>query len=167
MPRHKNDAFDLLDYKIIEELRQDARRSASDIARAVGANERTIRKRLDHILDLGAIRATAIVNPEAFGYSTVVDVFLDVEPDREAEVIQRFMTMQEISYVAYGHGSRDVSIEARFKDNDAMREFLRHTLPAIPGVKVTASLLVPRILKNIDSWMPRPQDFGLAPDDDA
>jgi hypothetical protein len=29
----------------------------------------------------------------------------------------------------------------------------------MPGVKVTSYALVPRILRNIDEWMPKPEDF--------
>jgi DNA-binding Lrp family transcriptional regulator len=48
--------LDELDYQIILELRQDARRSASDIARQTGANERTIRNRIDRLIECGAVR---------------------------------------------------------------------------------------------------------------
>ncbi len=54
----------------------------------------------------------------------------------------------------------ELSIEARFKNNDEMRQFLRSTLPAIQGVKILRYALVPRILRNIDEWMPRRQDFS-------
>lgn len=155
----RSQLFDELDYRIIQQLKEDSRRSASEIAREVGANERTIRKRIDRLVALDAIRLSAVVNPQAFGYVTAVDIFLQVEPELETQVIDCFARMHEISYVAFGQGTQDMSIEARFKNNDEMREFLRKTLPSIPGVKVTGYALVPRILRNIDEWMPRPEDF--------
>jgi DNA-binding Lrp family transcriptional regulator len=150
---------DQLDYEILQALHQDARIAASEIARITGANERTIRKRIDRLVNDGVIRMSAIVNPHAFGYVTAADIFLEVDPANEDEVIQTLMAMPEVTYVAYGQGSKDVSIEARFKDNDALREFLRHTLAGIPGVLVTRYALVPRILRNIDEWMPPKADF--------
>ena len=63
--------------------------------------------------------------------------------------------------MAYGEGSRDISIRARFKDNGEMREFLRRMLPSIPGVKVTGSVIVPRVLRDMDTWIPKPEDFGV------
>ncbi len=62
--------------------------------------------------------------------------------------------MTEISYVAYGAGSGEISLEVRFKNNAELREFLVHTLPGIPGVNSIRHTLVPEILKNIDEWMP-------------
>jgi hypothetical protein len=71
------------------------------------------------------------------------------------------MQMPEITYIAFGQGSTEISLEARFKNNDELREFLRHTLSELPGVKVTGYTLVPRILRNIDEWFPKKADFGL------
>jgi Lrp/AsnC family transcriptional regulator for asnA, asnC and gidA len=152
--------FDALDFRIIQELRRDVRADAAKIARAVGANQRTVRNRIERLIDQDVIRPAAIVNPLAFGYVTVVDIFLQVELEHEEEAVDRFLTMQEVAQMAYGLGQRDMMLRAYFKDNHEMREFLRHTLPSIPGVKVTGSILVPHILRNIEEWMPRLEDFG-------
>jgi hypothetical protein len=69
--------------------------------------------------------------------------------------------MTEISYVAYGAGSGEISLEVRFKNNAELREFLVHTLPGIPGVNSVRHTLVPEILKNIDEWMPGEGDFNM------
>lgn len=153
--------LDRTDYEIIRALHEDARISASDIARRLDANERTIRKRIDRLTALGVIRLTAIVNPSAFGYVVAVDIFLEADPDLEDEILRSLTAMEQVTYIAFGQGSRDLSIEARFKDNDGVREFLRRTLPSIPGLKVNGYTLVPRILRNIDEWMPGKEDFGI------
>jgi DNA-binding Lrp family transcriptional regulator len=153
--------FDNLDYEIIQALHKDARVPASEIARITGANERTIRKRIDRLVKENIVRLSAILDPTAFGYVTAADIFLEVEPEQEQGVIDSLMAMPEVTYVAFGQGSKDISIEARFKDNDALREFIRHTLSGIPGVTVTRYALVPRILRNIDEWVPPKDDFGV------
>ena len=152
--------LDILDYRILQQLHTDSRKSASEIARIVGANERTVRKRIDRLVNVGAVRMAAIINPTAFGYVNTVDIFLEVDPEREQQIIERLITMQEVSYVAFGQGTNDLSIEGRFKDNAEMHDFLRRTLPEIPGVKVSGYALVPRIMRNIDEWMPRSEDFA-------
>lgn len=156
-----NKQFDQLDYKIIQALHKDARQSASQIARNLDANERTIRKRIDRLVRLGAVRLTAIIDPEIFGYLTAVDIFLEVDADKEEEVIKNFLTISDISYVALGEGTKDLSIECRFKTNEDMREFLRKKLPTIEGVQIRGYSLVPRIIRNIDEWMPRETDFSI------
>lgn len=154
-------SVDELDFQIIQALHQNARIAASEIARITGANERTIRKRIDRLVEQDIIRLSAILNPIAFGYVTAADIFLEVDPDLEDEIIKVLMEIPEITYVAYGQGSNDISIEARFRDNDALREFLRHTLTGMNGVTVKGYAFVPRILRNIDEWMPPRASFGL------
>lgn len=158
MPPRKNQ-LDNLDYQIIKELHTNARVSASYIARKTNSNERTIRKRIDRLLESGVCRLTAILDPESFGYLTAADIFLEADPVHEENILQQLMRMHEITYIAFGQGSTEISIEARFKSNDEMREFLRHTLPELLGVKVTGYALVPRILRNIDEWFPPKEDF--------
>ena len=67
--------------------------------------------------------------------------------------------MPEISYIALGQGTRDVSIECRFKNNEEMHEFMRKKLPSIQGVQVKGISLVPHVIRNIDEWMPKEEDF--------
>jgi DNA-binding Lrp family transcriptional regulator len=153
---------DKLDYQIIRELHADARVPAADIARKTGSNERTVRKRIDQLAADGVIRLTAILDPATFHYMTAADIFLEADPEQEEQILSRLMSMPAVTYVALGQGTREISIEARFKDNEELREFLRRTLPGIPGVTVTRYALVPRILRNIDEWMPSKKDFNIS-----
>ena len=161
MPPRKKE-FDELNYQILRELHANARASASAIARKTNANERTIRKRIERLVADGAIRLTAILDPQAFGYVTAADIFLEAATDLEPAILDRLMSMPEVTYVALGQETNEISVEARFKDNEAMREFLGLTLPGIPGVTVTRYTLVPRILRNIDEWIPKKEDFNIS-----
>ena len=151
--------YDSLDEQIIHLLQQDGRMPASEMGRLLGQNERTLRKRIERLRAGGAIRITAIANPLTFQYVTSVDILLEIGPLHEEQVVGDLLSMQEVSYLAYGQGNREFSLEARFKDNDQMHQFLRKTLPGMPGVKVIQYALVPRILRNIDEWRPRSSDF--------
>lgn len=153
-------SLDTLDYQIISELHSDARIAASDLARRIGANERTVRKRIDRLVSDGVLRLTAIIDPQAFGYIITTDIFLEADPNQEAAIIERLQSMPEITYIAVGLDSCEISIEARFKDNEELRNFLLQVLPGIPGVTLTRYALVPRILRNIDEWKPTEKDFG-------
>jgi DNA-binding Lrp family transcriptional regulator len=154
--------LDDLDYQIILELHANARTSASDIARKTNANERTIRKRIARLVADGTIRLTAILDPEAFGYLTAADIFIETNPDLEPAILKKLLCMPEITYVALGQETNEISIEARFKDNEQLRNFLGRTLPDILGVAIIRYALVPRILRNIDEWMPKKDDFNIS-----
>ena len=151
--------FDQLDYKIIRELDQDSRTPSTEIARKLGVNERTIRKRIDRLVESGAIHPTIVVDPAVFNYVTSADIFLEVDPRLDEEVMQKLLDIPEISYIAFELGNQEVSVEARFKSNAELYDFVREKLGRMQGVKVTRFVLVPRILKNAHQWLPKPEDF--------
>jgi DNA-binding Lrp family transcriptional regulator len=163
MTRRKNPftPFDATDYEIIKLLQKNARASASEIARAVDMNERTVRKRIDRLLDLGIGRVTLVLEPQVFSYGISVDIFLEIDQNKEDEILETLLSMPAISYLAFSQDTNELSLEARFKSNEELYQFLRRTLPDIDGVTVKEYTLVPRIVKNIDEWLPHPEDFGI------
>lgn len=152
--------FDTLDHQIIRELPGNVRVDAAKIARAVGANERTVRKRISRLIDLDTIRLAGIVNPRAFGYVIMAEALLKVEPKSEDDVVDCLLQMPEVAYMAYGQDDYDISIRAHFKDYGEMRDFMRRTLPAISGVTVINFRVIPRVLYNSDRWIPKHEDFA-------
>jgi Lrp/AsnC family transcriptional regulator, regulator for asnA, asnC and gidA len=152
--------FDKLDYQIIKCLNQDARMSAAEMEALTGANQRTIRKRLARLLEFGTIRLKGVVEPKVFGFGISVDIFLTLTGDDEKEIIKRLNEMSPISYIATGQNSSELSIEARFQDSESMEIFLKQELPAITGLEIRHYTLVPRIIKNIDEWLPPPEIFN-------
>jgi Lrp/AsnC family transcriptional regulator for asnA, asnC and gidA len=152
---------DQLDYEIISALNVNARISAADIARLTGTNERTIRKRIEWLIEHKVFRLTAILDPEAFGYGTAADFFLEVSPSQQEAIVETLLLMPEITYLAYGQDTNEISLQARFRNNDEVREFLRSKLSTLVGVKVAGYALVPRILRNIDEWVPPKDNFTI------
>lgn len=158
----RNTRFDALDYQIIHELRRIARTDAAKIAREIGANERTVRKRLNRLVDLGVVRLAAIVNPRIFDYDLAAHIFLKITLEDEDEVIPHLLAIPEVAYVAYGQGEQDVHLQVYFKNHSDLRKFMRQILPSIPGVQVNGHHLVLDVLRHSDEWMPGPEDFGLS-----
>ena len=153
--------FDALDYRILQELHRNARASAAEISRAVQANERTVRKRIDRLVEMGVGRFTLVMEPRVFGYGISVDIFLSIQAEHEEQIVGRLLEMPEISYLAFNLDNTEISIEARFKTNEEFHEFLNYTLPAIEGLEVKDYALVPRVIRNIDEWLPPPETFGI------
>lgn len=151
--------FDDLDYQILQALSGNVRIDAAKVARTLKANERTIRKRINRLLSLGAVKLAAIANPRVFDYTATVEVLLEVALEHEETVLQHLLVLPEVTYVAYGQGEQEILVRAHFKDYSETREFVRRTLPDLPGVNVLHSRLIPRILRNIDEWRPKPEDF--------
>ncbi len=151
--------FDKLDYKIIKLLSKDARASAAKIAEKIGANERTVNRRINRLIKKKAIRIATIVEPSMFDYHSIADINLKVDEDIYDDFVERCKKNPNVCYIASGWGESNLSIETRFLDNNQMYQFINETLENTQGVKVMNYFIIPKILYNIDSWIPVRNDF--------
>lgn len=151
--------FDQIDYKIIEKLSIDARMSANAIAKDLEINERTVRRRIENLVNSKAIRFSTIIEPSVFGYMSVADINLFVDPQIIEKFVQDLKKETNVSYIAAGWGKSNLSIETRFKDNEEMYEYINKHLPSIEGVEVINFFIIPKIVYNIDQWKPKKSDF--------
>jgi Lrp/AsnC family transcriptional regulator for asnA, asnC and gidA len=149
--------FTHLDKAIIECLNRDSRASSAEIARELGTAERTVRYRIQRLIDQEVIKPITVVNPAAFGYNLAVDIFCEVEVEKQNQIVEAILRFPEVTYVAISTGDQDVTLQAIFKNSDEVHDFLTHKLHHIPGMRRTRTFLVPRIMKSISQWLP-PED---------
>ncbi len=145
--------IDKTDYDIVALLMEDGRMSASEIARRLGhVTERIVRYRIERMVEEGLMSISAVVNPRALGFSTVADVFLEVESDLIADVAEKVAEFENVSYVAYMIGQTDVSVQLLAKDTTEVYRFVTDVIRRIPGVRKTTTSIVPFIVKDIHQW---------------
>jgi Lrp/AsnC family transcriptional regulator for asnA, asnC and gidA len=145
--------FDKTDIKIVNLLLEDGRMPASEVARRIGdISERAVRYRIDRMVDEGVIRVSAVAKPQAFGLTTIADVWLEVESDRILEVARKMAEFDNVSYVACGIGESDVSIQIVAKDTAAIYQFVTEVVRKVPGVRKTTTSIVPLIIKDVYQW---------------
>lgn len=150
-----------LDYKIIRRLNEDARLSSAALARELQTSERTVRHRIERLIREDVLKPVAVVNPQAFGYNLVVDIFCEVEISARDEVVESIRRMPEVSYMAFSTGEQDISFQALFKNSKDMHEFITQRLYSISGVRRTKTVLVPQIVKDTYQWLPPEDEFAL------
>ncbi len=144
---------DRTDQAIVCLLMEDGRMSCAEIARRLGTvSERSVRSRIERLTREGVIRVSAVVNPRAVGFPVTADVWLEIEPGRLQEVAQRMAGREEVSYVAYSTGDRDLSIQVYARDNDELYRFVTEVVGQQAGVRKTSTILVPRVLKDVYDW---------------
>lgn len=151
--------YDKTDFKIIQELSKNARASSAEIAKMIGINERTVRRRIQNLLDTEAIRVGTIVNPSMFGYHSIVDINLKVAPEIYEDFVEDCKINPNICYMATGWGEANLAVQARFLNNEEMYQYINFVLPHIEGVKVINYFIIPHIIYDIDCWMPVESDF--------
>ncbi len=143
-----------LDQVIIQHLNRDARLTSSEIARALNVAERTVRHRIKRLINANIIKLVAVVNPLAFGYDLVVDIFCEIDVSAQEQVVETIAAMPEVSYLAFLTGDQDISFQALFRSSDEMHSFVTHRLHQIPGIRRTRTVVVPRIVKDSYQWLP-------------
>lgn len=145
--------FDKTDIKIVNLLLEDGRMSASEAARRMGdISERAVRYRIDRMIDEGVIQISAVVSPEALGFTIKADVWLEVESDLILDVAKKMAAFENVTYVACGIGQNDISIQVVAKDTAEIYHFVTEVIRKVPGVRKTTTSIVPIILKDVYQW---------------
>jgi Lrp/AsnC family transcriptional regulator, regulator for asnA, asnC and gidA len=145
--------FDRTDIKIVNLLLEDGRMSASEMSRRMGdISERSIRYRIDRMIDEGVIQISAVVSPEALGLTIKADVWLEVESDLILEVARKMAAFENVTYVACGIGQNDISIQIVAKDTAEIYYFVTEVIRKVTGVRKTTTSIVPIIIKDVYQW---------------
>ena len=145
--------FDKIDVKIVNLLLEDGRMPASEISRRIGdISERAVRYRIDRMVNEGVVQISAVARPQAFGLTTIADIWLEVESDRILEVAKKMAEFDNVSYVACGIGESDVSIQIVAKDTAEIYQFITEVVRKVPGVRKTTTSIVPLIIKDVYQW---------------
>lgn len=144
--------IDEIDRAIISCLQEDSRRPSAEIARSLGVAERTVRARIDRLVQDEVVQLAAIVNPRALGYNVTADVFLQVELGRIEEVARKLSSVDEVCYVGLTTGNRDISLQVHAPSVDALYDFVSHKLNQVPGVLRSKTFVIPRVSKQMPDW---------------
>ena len=110
--------LDQLDKEIIDLLSRDGRMSCADIAREIGSiSERSVRYRLEKLINENVIRVTATPVPQSLGYSIVADVFIEADSGQVLDVARKIATFENVSYVAGSTGESDITVRVISRSN--------------------------------------------------
>jgi Lrp/AsnC family transcriptional regulator, regulator for asnA, asnC and gidA len=145
--------IDKYDLEIVKLLMEDGRIAASEISRRIGGlSERSVRYRIDRMVQEKMIQVSAIVNPKLFGYSVTADVWVEVESGYIQEVARKLSTFDCVSYVATSIGEKDVSVQIFTRNNAEVFTFVTEVIGKMTGVRKTVTSIVPIVLKDVYNW---------------
>jgi Lrp/AsnC family transcriptional regulator, regulator for asnA, asnC and gidA len=145
--------LDEIDRQIVALLLKDGRMSSAEITRRIGSlSERSVRYRIDRLLRNGVILVSAVVQPQALGYTVIGDVMLEVAPGQLREVAEKLVEFENVSYVAGSVGDGDLSIQVYARSNEELLRFVDEVIGKVPGVTRTRTVMVPWKLKDVYQW---------------
>ncbi|MFQ6051436.1 MAG: winged helix-turn-helix transcriptional regulator [Candidatus Hydrothermarchaeota archaeon] len=141
---------DQKDMKIIEILRENSRKSFTEIAEELGVSESTIRKRVKALEDEGIIKKyTIIVDPAKIGYRTVALVGLDVEPSHFLEAAEKMTEFEEVKCVSTSTGDHMIMTEIWVKDGKELTKLISEKIGKIEGVSRICPAIILEKLKEV------------------
>jgi Lrp/AsnC family leucine-responsive transcriptional regulator len=151
-------SLDLMDRKILSELRSDGRLTMSELAEKVGLSQSPCWTRVKHLEATGAIEGyVAVIDHKAIGMPNIV--FVEVTLDRHDEkVLERFgEALARIPEVLEAHlvtGEYDYLVKVVVAGTEHYEQFLRESLYRIPGIRHSRSTFALRALKRAISVDP-------------
>jgi Lrp/AsnC family transcriptional regulator for asnA, asnC and gidA len=153
-PTAAHAAIDDLDRMIVDQLMDDGRAPATQIARSLETiSPKTVSRRMNRLIQKGIISVRGIANHKALGYSIIADIGIETEPGRAEGVGRAVAAIDQVAYVALVAGDRDLWIQVRAIDMEDLQRFILKKLYMIPGIRRTrTTLLFTSALKDIDSW---------------
>ena len=153
MPRtNGNGDLDETDRAIIRLLQRNGRASNTEIGRAVGLTETTIRNRISRLLNEGLVNVVAVPTPAAVGKTTSAIIGISVQLGHLDEVADALAALPEVRYVGLSTGRSDVIVEAFFEDNEHLLEFVSKQLGSMPAVTSVETSLILRVAKFSYEW---------------
>lgn len=145
------EAIDVIDRKIIDQLRLDGRRSFGQIARYVGLSEGSVRQRYHRLLSLGVVQVVGMPNSPRLGY-VEARLSIRVRGATVETVARALASLTEVRFVGACIGSFDLSVDVRCDDQVQMNTFLTDTVRTITGIDVLETATVLEVIKDEYLW---------------
>jgi Lrp/AsnC family transcriptional regulator, regulator for asnA, asnC and gidA len=138
--------LDDIDRRIIDQLQEEGRRPYTEIARAVGISEGSVRQRVASLTARGVIQIVAATSPIALG---MIQAFVSVRIAGAdlGEAARRIAAVPEVDYVAVCTGRTDLLVGAVCRDNQHLLEVTTQ-LREIDGVAETDTAVILSELKD-------------------
>lgn len=141
--------LDSVDQEIVKLLKDDGRMPFTSIASTLGIAESTVRKRVNDMIESGALKITAIVNPEAVKKSTAAIVGLHIDGSKVEDIVNKLKSCTQVTYVAACAGEYDLIIKLNLSNTEELYDFLSNQLRKIEGITSSKTSLVMKVCKEV------------------
>jgi len=147
-----NQHIDEIDSKIFRLLQKNGRLRNTEIAKAVGISESTVRNRLNRLIKEGYIMITAIGNPARFGFDVIGNFTITIDHKKTDRVIRELNKIKDLWYITHTVGVSDFLVEFSVNSLQGLDELLAK-IYRIDGItQVNTSLLRKCIRASYDWW---------------
>lgn len=144
--------IDSIDRQLIRCLQEDPRARYATIARRVNISESTVRRRIDALIESGAIVTSVLVDLHLLGFRSSAIVGMKADLDKSRAIGNLLTSMPEVTYVAVTTGRYDVVFHVAARTLEELQDFLAVRIARIRGVRDVEVMVMPRMLKGMRDW---------------
>ncbi|MDG4819297.1 Lrp/AsnC family transcriptional regulator [Micromonospora sp. WMMD956] len=135
--------FDAADEKIIDFMQEDGRASFRAVAKALGVDESTVRRRFEVLQRRGCISVVTLVSAPALGFESEIIFNITVDPARLDSLAHELGTHRGVRYVAATLNRNALFCEVILPTTDDVHAFTTRVLGRLDGVQGwTASMVL-------------------------
>jgi len=115
--------------KIIRALQANARKPVSKLAMEIGANQATVRKRIENLIKDGIIQHfTVSLDYHKLGRAIKAFIGLRVQPPRLREIVDHLAKNPDVQVLYRTSGDTDIILEVIFEKMEDLNAFLETEL---------------------------------------
>ena len=134
--------MDTLDFAILKHLQEDGRRPFTEIAKALGVTEGTVRNRVAKLNADRTVQIIGLVDPHRVGFQAPALINVSVETGKLNKVVEEVNTYPEVSYLLLISGEFDLLVEVMCPDRETLMELITERLHKIDGVTDTHTTFI-------------------------
>jgi DNA-binding Lrp family transcriptional regulator len=143
---------DEIDRAVITVLTDDARTSASAIARATGHPESTVRRRLTALFEQGLLHTQVRIDPRRLGLGVDANLRMRVSPKRLDQTGRLLAAHPAVHGALATTGSGNLNIAVWLRDLDHLYRFITHDLAALEVDEVDTVLIGQAVKRPGPDW---------------
>ncbi|TFG04192.1 MAG: Lrp/AsnC family transcriptional regulator [Promethearchaeota archaeon] len=139
--------MDVIDLKILEELKEDSRMSFNDIAQKVNKTEATIRRRVKKLVEEGIIKKFTI--KYSIDQKPKTRATVKIEPDFKdiKRILNELIAIEEITDIWRLSGDCGIFIKVEIDTIEEFNPLIENKISQIKGVKIMETCFITDIIK--------------------
>ena len=139
--------MDLIDLKILEELKNNSRISFNDISKSIDKTEATVRRRVKKLLDEGIIKRFTIeysvdTKPKVSATVKIIPDFKDIK-----RILRELSDIEEISNIWRLSGDCGLLLKADIPSIEDFNPLIEEKISSIQGIKIIETCFITDIIK--------------------
>ena len=133
--------IDSIDQQLIRLLAENARQTSEALAKQLGVNPSTVRRRLQGLVKNKVIRIVALPEPDKIGLSFRAVVAFDVAHKKLNSVVKKLRMRPEVQWLSLTTGRFDVLAIVWFPSSEEFFTFMQTEVASLEGVRDTETFV--------------------------